>query len=85
MLCIGCTDKHGKCQVNYSVIYPDTTITYDTVFNYEYAGENERTHIPYTSSYRGTNYIRLGYYEFARTTCPIRINSYKTISINSNK
>ena len=25
-------DKTGKCKINYSIVYPDTTITYDSVF-----------------------------------------------------
>ncbi len=74
-----CNSNKGTCKVNYSIIYPDTTMTYDTIFNYEYYND---TYIPCASSYKGTNYIRLGYYEFSHTTCPIRINSYEIISIN---
>lgn len=74
------TDKYGKCQINYSIIYPDTTITYDSIFKYRWVTENDYTHTPYTSSYRGSNYILLGCREYCHTTCPIRINSYKTIT-----
>lgn len=77
-LLVSCSNK-GTCKVNYSIIYPDTTITYDTIFNYHH---NKNMYIPYASSHRGTNYIKLGYNEFSRTTCPIRINSYEIISIN---
>jgi len=80
VLCASCIEKHGKCQVNYTIVYPDSVITYDTTFIYSYVGENDYTHIPYTSSYKGSNYIHLGYKEYCRTTCPIRINSYKIIS-----
>ena len=75
-------DKTGKCQINYSIVYPDTTITYDSVFYYKWAVERSYTHVPFTSSYKGSNYIRLGMYEYVHTTCPIRINSYKIISKN---
>jgi len=75
-------DKEGKCEVNYSIVYPDTTITYDTVFNYRWGVEHWFTHIPYTSSYKGSNYIKLGINTYAWTTCPIRINSYKTLIKN---
>lgn len=80
---ISCTQR-GTCQVNYTVIYPDTTITYDTVFNYRWTApkvyENDRNpNIPITNSWKGSNYIELGDYEFVSTTCPIRINSYKSI------
>ena len=73
-------DKTGKCQINYSVVYPDTTITYDSVFYYKWAVEHLNTHVPYTSSYKGTNYIKIGMNAYVYTTCPIRINSYKIIS-----
>lgn len=80
---IGCT-QYGTCQVNYTVIYPDTTITYDTVFNYKWTTgsgykNNRNPNIPVTNSWRGSNYIQLGDYDFVGTTCPIRINSYKLI------
>jgi len=61
------------------VVYPDTTITYDSIFNYSNTTTRKNRDIPITSSWRGTNYILLGDNEFVRTTCPIRINSYKTI------
>lgn len=82
MLIVSCCllDKSGKCQVNYTVVYPDTTIVYDSIFMYHYGAEHWYTHIPRASSYKGTNYIKIGYNTFASTTCPIRINSYKTIS-----
>jgi len=87
ILCVSCTCigvKNGKCRVNYSVVYPDTTITYDTIFYYEYDVGIHNSHTPYVSSSRGTNYIKLGMDFYNRTTCPIRINSYKTISKNDN-
>lgn len=74
------SDKYGKCQINYTVIYPDTTITYDSIFKYRWVMECENIHTPITSSTRGSNYISLGLNTFSRTTCPIRINSYKTIT-----
>ncbi len=84
MLIVSCY-KSGKCQVNYTVVYPDTTIVYDSIFIYRYGGEQWYTHIPRASSYKGTNYIKIGYNTFSSTTCPIRINSYKTISKNLDK
>jgi len=83
--CAWMIDKTGKCQVNYSIIYPDTTIIYDSVFYYRWATEHWNTHVPYTSSYKGSNYIKLGMNTYVYTTCPIRINSYKTISTNIDK
>ena len=74
ILCVSCCIKYSKCQVNYSVVYPDTTIVYDTIFNC-FSDD-----VPYTSSTRGTNYILLGDKVYSRTTCPIRINSYKKIN-----
>ena len=79
ILCVSCI-KYGKCQINYSVVYPDTTITYDTNFYYTYYIEYLNIHTPYVSSSRGTNYIKLGGEIYNRTTCPIRINSYKNIN-----
>ena len=76
---ISCNDRNATCKINYSVVYPDTTITYDTIFNYAYNSSREYSLYPYTSSLKGTNYIKLGYYNYVRTTCPIRINSYKII------
>lgn len=76
---VSCSGHYGQCNINYTVIYPDTTITYDSIFNYCNTTTRKNRDIPITSSYRGTNYILLGDNEFVRTTCPIRINSYKTI------
>ena len=78
--CAWMIDKTGKCQINYSIVYPDTTIIYDSTFYYRWAVEHWNTHIPYTSSYKGTNYIKIGMNAYVYTTSPIRINSYKTIS-----
>ena len=86
LIFISCSlvDYYGKCQVNYDVIYPDTTITYDTIFTYNYCKNRYENslHEAYVSSSRGTNYIRIGYSTFAKTTCPIRLNSYKTLEKN---
>ena len=49
---------------------------------YSYINERDYIHTPYASSYKGSNYIQLGSREFSHTTCPIRINSYKTVSKN---
>lgn len=74
---------HNKCQVNYSIIYPDTTIIYDTIFYYQYTAPCNYgirdPHMPIISSNKGTNYILLGDNELSCTTCPIRLNSYKSI------
>lgn len=80
---VSCSGHYGQCNINYTVVYPDTTITYDSIFNYYCSScnttERRNRNIPITSSWRGTNYILLGDNEFVRTTCSIRINSYKTI------
>ena len=84
LLLTGCT-KYGKCNVNYTIVYPDTTITYDSTFNYKYTEHNaykRDPHIPTTNSWRGSNYIEIGDDDFVRTTCPIRVNSHKTIETN---
>ena len=77
-------DYYGKCQVNYDIIYPDTTITYDTIFIYNYCKNKHenKLHKAQVSSKGGTNYIKIGYSIFVKTTCPIRINSYKIIEKN---
>lgn len=62
LLLTGCT-KYGKCNVNYTIVYPDTTITYDSTFNYKYTEHNaykRDPHIPTTNSWRGSNYIEIG-------------------------
>lgn len=82
---VGCYD-YGKCNINYSIVYPDTIITYDTIFRYRYSvGVEYDVHTPTTTSSRGSNYINVGEYYFAGTTCPIRINSYKTIYKSENE
>lgn len=73
--CTCCTSHEGITKVNYSIVYPDTIITKDSTFYFIY--NDRRT--PYTSSHKGSNYIIIGYNDFERTTCPIRINSYKII------
>lgn len=76
---ISCYDVKYQTKVVYDVIYPDTTIRYDTIFNCETANTamDEETEV-YVSSARGTNYIVASpsYYYFHKTTCPIRIISY---------
>jgi len=74
--CTGCTSHEGIVKVNYSIIYPDTIIVKDSTFYVEYYSDKPT---PFTSSYKGSNYIIIGSYEFEHTTCPIRINSYKII------
>ena len=74
--CIGCTSHEGIAKVNYSIVYPDTTITKDSTFYFRYSNDRR---IPHTESYRGTNYIVIGHRKFEHTTCPIRINSYEII------
>ena len=72
----GCGHHKGIVKINYSIIYPDTTITKDSTFYFDYCKDKRQ---PYTSSYKGSNYIVIGRDEFEHTTCPIRINSYKII------
>lgn len=74
--CVKFSSHTGIAKVNYSIVYPDTTITKDSTFYFRYSNDRR---IPHTDSYRGTNYIRIGHRKFVRTTCPIRINSYEII------
>ena len=73
--CVKFSSHPGIAKVNYSIVYPDTTITKDSTFYFNYTTKT----IPYTDSHKGTNCIVIGYCEFEHTTCPIRINSYKII------
>lgn len=81
---IGCIG-HGKVNVNYDIIYPDTIITYDSIFDYHWciggAHNNEYNdpHLLQVTSNRGTNYMEIGRSNLISTTCPIRVNSYKII------
>jgi len=77
-----CTFVRYKVNCKYQVCYPDTTITYDTIFNCRYDSYlDDSIFKVYTSSYKGTNYIRIhpGDYYVSATTCPIRLISYKKI------
>ena len=76
------TYEKYKVNCKYQVCYPDTTITYDTIFNCRYDPYVEDTIFKvYTSSYKGTNYIIIypGSNYVSYTTCPIRIISYKKL------
>lgn len=86
ILLTSCLHERGKYRVNYTVIYPDTAITYDSVFLYDLLITNKQYDnydklIPQISSFRGTNYIIVGTSTYNRTTCPIRINSYEQIEV----
>ena len=74
--CVKFSSHAGIAKVNYSIVYPDTTITKDSTFYFRYSNDRR---IPHTDSYRGTNYIVIGLHKFEHTTCPIRINSYEII------
>lgn len=79
--CSGLIDYKYKAKVTYEIIYPDTVIRYDTIFNCCTTGAHIDEDVQVgTSSYKGTNYIFIipgGYYnQKVRTTCPIRIISY---------
>ena len=74
--CVKFSSHAGIAKVNYSIVYPDTTITKDSTFYFRYSNDRR---IPHTDSYRGTNYIVIGHRKFEHTTCPIRINSYEII------
>lgn len=74
--CVKFSSHPGIAKVNYSIVYPDTTITKDSTFYFRYSNDRR---IPHTDSYRGTNYIVIGHRKFEHTTCPIRINSYEII------
>ena len=77
---LACCDFCGtdaKCRLNYTVVYPDTTIVYDVIVSYTYYNENQK--IPYVASCNGSNKLFAGTSTVVSTTCPIRLNSYKMI------
>lgn len=73
----------GKVKINYTTIYPDTTITTETIVSYKYVTEDPNSvwlrRKPYLNSNRGSNYIVVGNVRLGSTTCPIRLNSYEYI------
>jgi len=82
--CLTSCWTYTKYKVNckYQVCYPDTTITYDTIFNCRYDSYlDDSIFKVYTSSYKGTNYINIypGGISVVYTTSPIRIISYKKL------
>ena len=78
-------DHYYNVQCNYDVIYNDTTIRYDTIFNCKCLGKyQDEPFKVYASSHRGTNYIIVypgGVLnnKFVHTTAQIRVNSYKLL------
>ena len=56
--------RDGKVKINYTTIYPDTTITTDTIVSYKYVTEDSNSVLvmrkPYLCSKRGSNYIVVG-------------------------
>lgn len=81
-LCFLCYKNYKTypVHVTYDVIYPDTTIRYDTIFDckaFSYQINKQNLNV-YTNSYIGSNYIQInpGMNQHAWTTMPIRIISY---------
>lgn len=77
------TEVKYKVSCKYQICYPDTTITYDTIFNCMYNTylEDTTTFKVFTSSYKGTNYIQIypGNNSKVYTTSPIRLISFKKL------
>ncbi len=77
------SDYNYKVNVKYEIVYPDTTIRYDTVFDcvmpYKFINKSI-TVGPH--AYKGVNYILItpGYNPKASTTCPIRVLSFQKIN-----
>ena len=76
--CKGLCKKYYETYVAYEIVYPDSTVWVDTVFNCECFEKDfeDYSFKVYTSSFRGSNYIRVqpgAWNEFSNTTCPIRI------------
>ena len=77
-----CSDnKQYNIHCNYDVCYPDTTITYDTIFQCDYGYSEDTTLYVAIGSSRGSNYIFInpGRNYRMSTTAPIRLNSYNII------
>ena len=77
------SDCYYKVNVKYEIVYPDTTIRYDTVFDCltEYKFINKSITVG-PQAYNGVNYISItpGYNPKASTTCPIRVLSFQKIN-----
>ena len=70
----------GITDVNYTIEYEDTTITYDSIFYFDYIKMNNfDQRVPYISNYNNQKYIHLGINDVINTTYPIKINSYRII------
>ena len=79
-----CLTTNYDMQVEYEICYPDTIMKFNKVFHCKGSTDDvEDGNINvYSSSYKGTNYIRItpgDWNEFERTTCPVRVLSYKRI------
>ena len=71
---------NGITDVNYTIEYEDTTITYDSIFYFEYIKmTNFDQRVPYISNYNEQKYIHLGINDVINTIYPIKINSYRII------
>lgn len=82
-LCLfACSDnKQYNIHCNYDVCYPDTTITYDTIFQCYYGHDEDTSLYVAIGSSRGSNYIFINpgcNYKMC-TTAPIRLNSYNIV------
>lgn len=78
--------RHGTAYVKYEIVYPDSTIQYTDTVNFIYCGSDiarfERHNLEpiRVTSYKGSNYIEVYYYEIVQNTCPIRLKTAKIIS-----
>ena len=84
MLCMAsCNDlivEKRTYEVNYTVCYPDTSLTKTDTMSCTCGMTvwNNREPVR-TSSHRGTNYIIVGNNDYVNTTCQIRVNKYKRL------
>lgn len=85
IVCVSCCENvHYKVRAQYEVCWPDTTITYDSIFNCVYDPFGRGDNFEVTSrieSYKGSNYIRIdpGWNAHMRTTAPIRLHKCELI------
>jgi len=95
-LCLySCQDIHKyNVHLNYTICYPDTSITYDTIMTCTYDKgfptpkwqRIENFNVCLTSG-KGTNYLKVypGNNYIVATTAPIRLNTYKLLSDDNEK
>ncbi len=76
LLLSGCINS-GRVRIKYTVVYPDTVLTIDSIYDYSWVSEDLGSiwicRYPRLGSDEGTNYIILGRSRIIETSCPLRI------------